>query len=81
MIGAIFRAAERFGQPIVSGLTVLEWPWTWHRIAANLKRLEGIYTRAAALNVDPPPKHLLFDPKEVEAYFEAVKEDSDGHPD
>lgn len=71
----VFWLARTYNQPLHTGVTsVLDWPWTWVRLAFLVRVVEGVHERAAVLDVPVPPDEIIFNPAEVDRWFENAKE-------
>ena len=74
----IFWLAREYGQPIGSGVSsIMEWPWTWTRLAMLIRVVESVYERAAVLEAPVPPESIMFNSAEVEQWFKEAKQRGD----
>jgi len=70
---AIFKNSEKYGVPIARDLSILEWPWTWHRISFLLEVLDGVRQRCYMKDAPMPPKDIIFDADAVEKWIKDHK--------
>ena len=61
-----------------SGWGVLDWPWTWVRVAGYVTLIQNVYQRAQ-LDPDPrtavPPRWVFFDSEELDRWFKERRKD------